>query len=92
MPGSGRPKHKAEHRRVAQIQFEEGVVTRNDVLQAEVSLAAARQKLLALTNRHENGWLLLNFLTGREAGFRGEDVALRSTTHLIFCNRILYII
>ena len=61
-----------EHRRVAQVLFEEGVVTRNDVLQAEVRLASARQKLLAATNRHENVWLLLNFLTGSEPDFRGE--------------------
>ncbi|MBC7963093.1 MAG: TolC family protein [Steroidobacteraceae bacterium] len=61
-----------EHRRVAQVLFEEGVVTRNDLLQADVRLAAARQKLLTLQNRRENGWLLLNFLTGSEAGFRAE--------------------
>lgn len=62
----------AEHRRVAQVLFEEGVVTRNDVLQADVRLAAARHKLLSLKNRRENGWLLLNFLTGSEPGFRSE--------------------
>ena len=61
-----------EHRRMAQVLFEEGVVTRNDVLQADVRLASARQKKLAVTNRRENGWLLLNFLTGSEATFRGE--------------------
>ncbi len=61
-----------EHRRVAQVMFEEGVVTRNDVLQAEVRLASARQKLLTVTNSRENGWLLLNFLTGSEPAFRGE--------------------
>lgn len=61
-----------EHRRVAQVMFEEGTVTRNDVLQAEVRLASARQKLMALTNRRENRWLLLNFLTGSDPGFSGE--------------------
>lgn len=61
-----------EHRRVAQVLFEEGVVTRNDVLQAEVRLASARQKLLAIRNRHENIWLQLNFLTGNQAGFRAD--------------------
>ena len=61
-----------EHRRIAQVLFEEGVVTRNDVLQADVRLAAARQKLLALQNRRENSWLLLNFLTGSEPGYRAE--------------------
>ena len=61
-----------EHRRMAQVLFEEGVVTRNDVLQAEVRLASALQKKLTDTNRRENGWLLLNFLTGNDPGFRGE--------------------
>jgi len=61
-----------EHRRVAQALFEEGVVTRNDVLQADVRLAAARQKLLTQRNRRENSWLFLNFLTGSEPGFRAE--------------------
>jgi outer membrane protein len=61
-----------EHRRVAQVLFEEGVVTRNDVLQAEVRLASAEQKRLTATNVRNNGWLLLNFLTGSEPGFRGD--------------------
>lgn len=61
-----------EHRRVAQVLFEEGVVTRNDVLQAEVRLASARQKLLSIRNRRENIWLRLNFITGNRAGFRAE--------------------
>jgi len=61
-----------EHRRVAQVLFEEGVVTRNDVLQAEVRLASARQKLLSIRNRRENIWLQLNFITGNRAGFRAE--------------------
>lgn len=61
-----------EHRRVALALFEEGVVTRNDVLQADVRLAAARQKRLSLRNWRENGWLLLNFLTGNEPGYRAE--------------------
>jgi outer membrane protein TolC len=61
-----------EHRRVAQVLFEEGVVTRNDVLQAEVRLAAARQKQLAVKGHHENLWLQLNFITGNQTGFRAE--------------------
>ena len=61
-----------EHRRVAQVLLEEGVTTRNDVLQADVRLAAARQKLLSLKNQRENIWLLLNFLTGSLPTFRGE--------------------
>jgi outer membrane protein TolC len=61
-----------EHRRVAQVMLEEGVVTRNDVLQADVRLAAARQKLLTIQNSRENIWLLLNFLTGSPPAFRGK--------------------
>ena len=57
---------------MAQVLFEEGVVTRNDVLQADVRLASARQKKLTVTNKRENGWLRLNFLTGSEPAFRGE--------------------
>jgi outer membrane protein len=61
-----------QHRRIAQIMYNEGVVTRNDVLQADVRLAAARQKLLAVKNRQANAWLLLNHLTGQEQSFRAE--------------------
>jgi len=61
-----------EHRRVAQVLFEEGVVTRNDVLQAEVRLASARQKLLTVRNRRENAWLQLNFIIGNRSGFRAD--------------------
>ncbi len=62
----------SEHRRVAQVLLEEGVVTRNDVLQAEVRQASAKQKKLTVTNQYENSWLWLNYLTGREPGFRSE--------------------
>ena len=61
-----------QHRKVAQALFEEGVVTRNDVLQADVRLATARQHLLAVKNRRENIWLQLNFLTGTDQSFRGD--------------------
>jgi len=61
-----------EHRRVAQALFEEGVVTRNDVLQADVRLSEAKQKLLTIKNRQENNWLKLNYLTGDQPGFRAE--------------------
>lgn len=61
-----------QHRRMAQALYEEGSVTRNDVLQAEVRLATARQNLLARSNLLENGWLRLNYLTGTPSGFRGE--------------------
>jgi outer membrane protein TolC len=61
-----------EHRRVALALFEEGVVTRNDLLQADVRLSAAKQKLLTMKNRLENDWLQLNYLTGAQPGFRAE--------------------
>jgi outer membrane protein TolC len=61
-----------QHRRMAQALFEEGVVTRNDILQAEVRLAAARQRLLATTNRLDNTWLRLNYLTGAGPAFRAD--------------------
>jgi len=71
-----------QHRRMAQALFEEGVVTRNDILQAEVRLAAARQRLLATMNRLDNTWLRLNYLTGAGPVFRAdltEDSSLTGT-------------
>lgn len=65
-------KQVEQHRRVAVALYEEGVVTRNDVLQADVRLAAARQNLLALNNRRQNQWLLLNYQTGAEHSYRAE--------------------
>ena len=53
-----------EHRRVVQVLFETGVVTRNDLLQADVRQASARQKLLYQKNRNLNIRLQLNFLIG----------------------------
>jgi len=53
-----------EHRRVAQALYDAGSVTRNDLLQAEVRLANARQQLLARRNQLENQYLMLGFLTG----------------------------
>lgn len=61
-----------QHRRVAQALFEEGVVTRNDVLQAEVRLAAARQKLLSSNNHLQNRWLQINYLTGNPPTHRAD--------------------
>jgi outer membrane protein len=60
------------HQKTAQALFEQGVVTRNDLLQAEVRVAASRQKQLSAMNGVDNGWLLLNYLTGAPARFRGE--------------------
>ncbi|HJV65982.1 MAG TPA: TolC family protein [Geomonas sp.] len=58
------------HQRTAQALFDEGVVTRNDLLQAEVRVASARQKLYSARNAVENGWLVLNYLTGSPADVR----------------------
>jgi len=60
------------HQKTAQALFEQGVVTRNDLLQAEVRVAASRQKQLSAMNGVDNGWLLLNYLTGAPAQHRGE--------------------
>ncbi len=65
-------KQATDHQRVAQTLYEQGVVTRNDLLQAQVKLANSKQRRLAAANNVENGWLYLNFLTGQPAGFRGE--------------------
>ena len=61
-----------EHRRVALALFEAGSVTRNDLLQAEVRLANARQQLLARRNQVENLYLRLNFLTNAPASDRPQ--------------------
>lgn len=61
-----------QHRLVAQALYEEGVVTRNDVLQADVRLAAARQNLLITQNRLNNLWLQLNYLTGANQTYRAD--------------------
>jgi outer membrane protein TolC len=55
---------REQHLKMATTLFEEGVTTRNDLLQAEVKLAGSRQKLLSVENQLNNGWLLLNYLTG----------------------------
>jgi outer membrane protein len=60
------------HRKDAQAFYDEGVVTRNDVLQAEVRLAASRQLQLSRQGELENAWLQLNYLTGRPSQARAE--------------------
>ena len=70
------------HQKTAQALFEAGVVTRNDLLQAEVRVAASRQKLYSAMNGVENGWLLLNYLTGAAAAYRGELVEEPETSLL----------
>lgn len=61
-----------DHLKMARSRYEEGVVTRNDVLQAEVRLANSRQALLARRNDLENAWLILNYATGQPAAFRAD--------------------
>ncbi len=61
-----------DHLKVARNQFDQGVVTRNDLLQAEVQLANSRQRGLAAANDVKNRWLYLNYLTGRSPDFRAD--------------------
>ncbi len=72
LAGDDEVKRLEEHRRVAQNLLEQGVVTRNDLLQAEVRLAGSRQRRLSAANEVEKAWLLLNFLTGDHPAFRAE--------------------
>ena len=60
------------HQKTAQALFDQGVVTRNDLLQAEVRVASSRQSLYGALNAVENGWLVLNYLTGAPAEFRAD--------------------
>jgi len=60
------------HLRVARVLYDEGVVTRNDVLQAEVQLASSRQLVLAREGALKNAWLELNYLTGRPDDARAD--------------------
>ena len=61
-----------EHLQVAKDFYEQGVSTLNDLLQAEVKLAASKQQKLAVANRVENRWLLLNFLINQKPEYRAE--------------------
>ncbi|HZV80951.1 MAG TPA: TolC family protein, partial [Geobacteraceae bacterium] len=82
---------REQHLQVAKNLYEEGVTTRNDLLQAEVKLSGSRQKLLAARNTLNNSWLLLNYLTGNpgthratlaEDQFGGDSAAEDSTSPL----------
>jgi outer membrane protein len=61
-----------DHLRVAKNLYEQGVVTRNDLLQAEVQLANSKQRGLMESNRLQNGWLYFNYLIGQPAPYRAE--------------------
>lgn len=61
-----------EHLQAAKDFYEQGISTLNDLLQAEVKLAASKQQRLAAANSVENRWLLLNFLTNQTPDYRAE--------------------
>jgi outer membrane protein TolC len=63
-----------DHLRVAQNLFEQGVVTRNDLLQAQVRLASSKQRRLESVNRLENSWLDFDNQIGEPPEFRRELV------------------
>jgi len=63
-----------DHLRVAQNLFEQGVVTRNDLLQAEVRLSSSRQRRLETANILDNTWLDLNNQIGEPPEYRNELV------------------
>ncbi|HTP65079.1 MAG TPA: TolC family protein [Geobacteraceae bacterium] len=63
-----------DHLRVAQNLFDQGVVTRNDLLQAQVRLAASRQRRLETANQLENAWLDLDNQMGEAPDYRRELV------------------
>ncbi|MDK9718807.1 MAG: TolC family protein [Trichlorobacter sp.] len=71
-----------EHRRVAQALYDNGVVTRNDLLQADLRTASTRQKLLAIQNQVTNLRLQLNFLIGGEPGQHPELQEPPETVHI----------
>jgi outer membrane protein len=63
-----------DHLSVAKNLYDQGVVTRNDLLQAEVRLASSKQRRLATANRLDNAWLDLNDQIGALPGARAELV------------------
>ena len=71
-------KQMTDHLSVAQNLFEQGVVTRNDLLQAEVRLSSSSQRRLDTANRLNNSWLFLNDLTGELPEYR--NVLLEETS------------
>jgi outer membrane protein TolC len=53
------------HLKVAQSLYAEGVITKNDLLQAEVMLSDARQRLLTIKNRRATSTSKLNTILAR---------------------------
>jgi outer membrane protein len=64
----------SDHLRIAQNLFEQGVVTRNDLLQAEVRLSSSRQRRLETANLLNNAWLDLNDQIGAPPEYRNDLV------------------
>ena len=56
-----------EHRKTAGILYDNGVVTRNDLLQADVRIASVKQKILAIETTEKHLMLILNYLSGRKS-------------------------
>lgn len=76
-------RQRDQHLKIANALFDEGVTTRNDLLQAEVKLAGSRQRLLAENSQLTNSWLQLNYLTGMDPGYRAslqDDSAIEPLT------------
>jgi outer membrane protein len=71
-----------DHLRIAKNLYEQGVVTRNDLLQAEVQLANSKQRGLMEANRLQNSWLYFNYLIGQPASYRAE-LEVVDTTDII---------
>jgi outer membrane protein TolC len=65
---------REQHQKIARSLFEEGVTTRNDLLQADVKLANSRLRLLSVQNHLKNSWLVFNNLLGQKPEFRAELV------------------
>lgn len=63
---------RERHQKNVSELYSAGVVTRNDLLLADVKLAGSRQQRLATANRLSNAWLRLNYLTGNPSEFRGD--------------------
>lgn len=61
-----------DHLRITQELYDQGVVTRNDLLQAGVKLSTSKQLRLERANLLENGWLELNYLTGQSPTYRAN--------------------
>ncbi len=73
-----------EHLKVAQSLYTEGVITKNDLLQAEVMLSDARQRLLTMKNRRSTNASKINNILARpiNAEVRVIDVPMNASEAL----------